>query len=911
LPTPLSHWFSVFSFSSHNHTTFHTTILSLSVVGWQTNKMITSRYLLQASLWFASLFGIYWFVTSFFLSKQSLSHVSQCDEATALLRDTLRLSEHDIAFLQTHGGLASPAQHTRPGCWMNRTVDSVLLVVVDALRFDFALYDLPRSVGHRISHHQGNLYQFVADPPTVTVQRLKALTTGGLPTFADLSTNFGGADVADDSWISRLKGTDAASRGLSYPSRLAYVGDDTWSDLYPHSFDIALPFPSFNTRDLNTVDNGCLHHMPDLLSHVRSATRPPQPDDLEVLIIHFLGVDHVGHTYGPFNEHMTRKLNQMDEAMVQLLERVDNEPSCQMALIMGDHGMTADGNHGGGTPEETNAALFVYASPACGYNTTRTEALPTDSSAWMQEAFPSIHQIDFVPTLSMLLGLPIPFANAGMLISELLPPAHRATALALNAAQLWRYFEEYSQTAQRLPDLPVLQSQLDTAAKAFSHAIAQTQSDHGLLEDRFTEASLHFRSFGEDALEMAQRVWTKFDISGMICGIAMLVAITTVLAWPLRSEPWPPSSHFAEYALSCLFLAYHSILLSFSNSYIYEEETSMMFSLAVLSLLVARRLYQVGSRQLWRGILLIPIAGRCATLFISGHGLDPSLQIHIAHHPVIFLLALSLLGGLRWHLYRQHVTHVGIDVYFDILAMICIAISWLEKRSSDTELTGYFMCQLSILSTFLGVLSIILRPWIKKSKGVEPGDVVESTALTVLTKLFVGLLIVTGPSSSSSLIVYVIQALCMYSLSKRLPAAADGVTSFVLVVMWKFITREVFFATNHAFAFNRVHYSAAFVAHEEFHFTLSGSAVLLNTFGWEIVGLFLAWMFSRKPGRRNLWRMYGVCQMIEITASCISVSMLRRHLMVWDIYAPHFVFVAINTSLCIVAQIIVALSGCL
>jgi len=45
----------------------------------------------------------------------------------------------------------------------------------------------------------------VADPPTVTMQRLKGLTTGGLPTFADISGSFGGASIDEDSWVEQLK----------------------------------------------------------------------------------------------------------------------------------------------------------------------------------------------------------------------------------------------------------------------------------------------------------------------------------------------------------------------------------------------------------------------------------------------------------------------------------------------------------------------------------------------------------------------------------------------------------------------------------------------------------------------------------------------------------------------------------
>lgn len=74
------------------------------------------------------------------------------------------------------------------------------------------------------------------------------------------------------------------------------MGDDTWSDLFPRQFDEAFPFPSFNTRDLNTVDDGCLHRLPLLLKDLRMAG--DSPEELEVVVTHFLGVDHVGHTYG-------------------------------------------------------------------------------------------------------------------------------------------------------------------------------------------------------------------------------------------------------------------------------------------------------------------------------------------------------------------------------------------------------------------------------------------------------------------------------------------------------------------------------------------------------------------------------------------------------------------------------------
>ena len=123
------------------------------------------------------------------------------------------------------------------------------------------------------------------------------------------------------------------------------------------------------------------------------------------------------------------------------------------------------------------------------------------------------------------------------------------------------------------------------------------------------------------------------------------------------------------------------------------------------------------------------------------------------------------------------------------------------------------------------------------------------------------------------------------------------VPSAVLAALWRFIIRHTFFATNHGCTFSRLQLSAAFVATSTFNFVFAGTSLFINTFGWEIVGLSFAWLLSSSTGkqseRRNLWRYYCLYQLIETLCSCVSVSVLRRHLMVWDIYAPHFLFVAI------------------
>lgn len=62
-----------------------------------------------------------------------------------------------------------------------------------------------------------------------------------------MGSSFSAAAVTEDNLIDQLV---AARR------RLAFVGDDTWMQLFPTQFASALPFPSFNVQDLDTVDNG-------------------------------------------------------------------------------------------------------------------------------------------------------------------------------------------------------------------------------------------------------------------------------------------------------------------------------------------------------------------------------------------------------------------------------------------------------------------------------------------------------------------------------------------------------------------------------------------------------------------------------------------------------------------------------
>jgi ethanolaminephosphotransferase len=81
-----------------------------------------------------------------------------------------------------------------------------------------------------------------ATSPTITMPRIKAITTGSIPSFLDVILNFAESDTSStlatqDTWLAQMK---AKGEG-----KLVMYGDDTWLKLFPGIFDRADGTSSF------------------------------------------------------------------------------------------------------------------------------------------------------------------------------------------------------------------------------------------------------------------------------------------------------------------------------------------------------------------------------------------------------------------------------------------------------------------------------------------------------------------------------------------------------------------------------------------------------------------------------------------------------------------------------------------
>ncbi|KAH8149958.1 uncharacterized protein LAJ45_06111 [Morchella importuna] len=306
--------------------------------------------------------------------------------------------------------------------------EKVIFMVVDALRSDFVFSE---NSGFKFTQsliRSGSAVPFTAHAtsPTITMPRVKALTTGSIPSFLDVILNFAESDTSStlanqDSWLAQIRQRDG---------KITMFGDDTWLKLFPGMFARSDGTSSFFVSDFTEVDNNVTRHHKDELLQT----------DWDAMIMHYLGLDHIGHKSGPRSPYMKPKQEEMDNIVQEFYNALIALPHLESTLFVlaGDHGMNDAGNHGGSAPGETSPALvlispkFEKAFPGGG---RECPALPKEEF----DFYTTVEQSDIVPTLAGLLGFPVPKNNLGVFIPSLLgmwKASDRVELMLRNAQQL-------------------------------------------------------------------------------------------------------------------------------------------------------------------------------------------------------------------------------------------------------------------------------------------------------------------------------------------------------------------------------------------------------------------------------------------------------------------------------------------
>ncbi|XP_033738770.1 GPI ethanolamine phosphate transferase 2-like isoform X2 [Pecten maximus] len=385
--------------------------------------------------------------------------------------------------------------------------EKMVFVLIDALRADFVLGKQSPMTNLQDLWTKGKVIRYIAKvhPPTVTLPRIKALTTGSIPGFVDVVLNFGSSELHEDNIIDQMKRAK---------KRVKFYGDDTWIRLFPHQFVESDGTTSFIVTDYTEVDNNVTRHVSPTL----------RTGQFDVLILHYLGLDHIGHMAGPTSPLVPPKLREMDSIIRDIYQLVEQDTEMDTLIVVcGDHGMSDQGGHGGATPSETRVPLLLI-SPRF--------------TLHREEKTIEVDQVDVTPTLSVLFGLPIPKNNLGVIIYDALDgfcTEDRVMALWKNALQVSRVLE-YNDADWKF-DEGYLEFQRLTKVH---HDWLMSKSSGVSRSDWLAEGDKIGRRYIEAIKTMTENIsssLTQYDIYSLIVAVATLWLILTTLVLELHLSP--------------------------------------------------------------------------------------------------------------------------------------------------------------------------------------------------------------------------------------------------------------------------------------------------------------------------------------------------------------------------------------
>ncbi|KAG5492979.1 hypothetical protein JKF63_01560 [Porcisia hertigi] len=586
-------------------------------------------------------------------------------------------------------------------------VDQVVLILIDALRPDFVLSSLrpfARTAGHCTDHEdalkdrrfdevdtrptlryiEDSLHSsssasvaffLVADAPTTTMQRIKAISTGTMPAFLEAGSNFNSEALELDSIVGQMNGS------------AVLLGDDTWEKLFPNVpgrrlWKKAVGIPSLDVADFHTNDDAVLSEVYSVLkAETREGVSRPgvafhagaqeQEGHAQLVVAHFLGVDHVGHRIDADNPFMNAKILQLNQMLWNLSTTLRERATSMntMLLVLGDHGMTNSGDHGGDSAQETDTFLFAEYFPGTRAHTTHTKPLSSPDAnlaraqhliekRW-QDSFNAeldrlrdcharagvplnrlgaTYQVDLTATIAVLLGKPIPYANFGRVIPEVLvlanASANTGAAEQCNLRQLQRYFNESGMDVPR-----------DASWMKPGMSVAQQLADMSFY---------------------ARRSRTDMDHSGMFLGSTGLLLSAMSLLWSptVRAYLLPGSGAGWVMRWTALTVVLR-LCLVFSNSFVVNEDSVLLGLLSsLLVFLIVPRL------QVWlapRRANEVRQAGSdgsgCTSaqplVHLTSAGVAPCVDVDVQRETIflaVFLVGLRVAVPMLLR-FRHHITN--------------------------------------------------------------------------------------------------------------------------------------------------------------------------------------------------------------------------------------------------------------
>ena len=257
----------------------------------------------------------------------------------------------------------------------------VILVLSDALRYDAAVNGMGFLM-HLVERELASLYRVKGELPTMSRPMYETTHTGASVIVHGVTTN---------QVVRRSKMPNIFQLAVEAGKTTAAAAYYWFSELYNRA-----PFDMIDDRE---VDDESL-----LIQHGRFYTRDEYPDielfatagmlvrkfNPDYLLIHPMGMDYLGETYGSDTMEYRKNAIRQDTIMANLIPEWMEKG--YNIMVTGDHGINNDRAHGGTLPEMRYVPLFLIRPGVPGKGDTGE----------------TISMLQIAPTVCQLMGLTIP-----------------------------------------------------------------------------------------------------------------------------------------------------------------------------------------------------------------------------------------------------------------------------------------------------------------------------------------------------------------------------------------------------------------------------------------------------------------------------------------------------------------------
>uniref|UniRef100_A0A0A9CJV6 Uncharacterized protein n=1 Tax=Arundo donax TaxID=35708 RepID=A0A0A9CJV6_ARUDO len=431
--------------------------------------------------------------------------------------------------------------------------------------------------------------------------------------------------------------------------------------------------------------------------------------------------------------------NQILEGVIDTLRSLSNPGGPHentLLLVLGDHGQTLNGDHGGGTAEEVETSLFAWSpkTPPDAVLSIVGESSCSVDLHGKEVCISTMQQLDFAVTISALLGIPFPFGSIGRVNPDLYALSagtwdsqrmgtnacvsqndveawmrRYAEVLCVNCWQVNRYIGRYSATSVIGFPSEDLQHVGDLYSKAqanWSSSLRATCSSETGSQEEFEGKGLVlqwqidvYTDFLQSFAKLARSAWTEFDL--WLMGIGLLIMILSVITRACLlvklNMICQPSHHNSasssvvpKFSLAFILVGIRAAsFLSNINSYILAEGRVAKFLLATSCIASAWYSTTKGNLSVENFVFLL------LNIF-TRFGIEAGMSKHLGgptnskDHPVNILmelfsfvsLALVAYITLKWISYALCQRFLKLFVSTGtILSYISIAYHWASEST--------------------------------------------------------------------------------------------------------------------------------------------------------------------------------------------------------------------------------------